>query len=92
MLNDPRIGTIREDKSREWPTLNIEGADYKRPATVFKLDKTHFVVLPVNFETRWPSEKIRAAFPAFGQPVTVGSAKPVEAESITTKKATNGKS
>lgn len=91
-MNDPRIGTIQENKSRTWPELNIEGAPYTRPATTVNLDKTHFVVLPVNFEKKWPPEKIRAEFPSFNPPAVADETKPADAAPVTSKKASDGKS
>ena len=51
-MTDKRIGTINPDGSRVWPEVNLTGGAYERSHSVYNLDGSHFVVLPVNFDAR----------------------------------------
>ena len=44
------IGTLNPDGTfKKWPTLNIQGGRYNKPATTQPISPEYFVVLPAGF-------------------------------------------
>lgn len=78
-MNDPRIGVIKDDGSKQWPETTVDGQPYTRPINVAHLDKTHFAV----FSTNGITEAQRNELLSLIQPQDTA---PEAAEKVATKK------
>jgi hypothetical protein len=60
-VDDERLGTITPDGSAIWPLVDVFGKPYERiNATMLRLDKPFFVVVPPDAQHRWESVQVAA--------------------------------